>query len=405
MFKNKFILILLLVLPSLVYSSPRIDDAGKRFRRTIKQMQSDRYIDEKVCESVKYYFNYAFQTAKPSKTFYSSIDNLKEQRIIFGETAYYVKKSWDFTAGYLFIKGPLTHNSEEWIKDYYTQKKHEEQKKRRASIFEQTKTASNNGFYIDTDQAIYLDETLTIQMQEGTLLDPHPKSLRNEGHYLSTIVNVYNITTIDLLHKMLQNGFYPVALNMANKSYPGGGAVNGSEAQEESLFRSSNYFLGLDPRYNELFSSQINGEKYFIPEFGVVYTPSVQIFRSNQLQGHAFIQPYAASFIASAAYNCNPNAGDVDAPQDFMEYRDSTKEKIRGVMRMAAEKGHDSIILGAYGCGAFGSDPKLVSQLFKEIFLEPEFKGQFREIAFAIINDKNGTNFAPFKEALHGMTF
>ncbi|MFT7545996.1 MAG: hypothetical protein ACI8YO_002787, partial [Gammaproteobacteria bacterium] len=42
-------------------------------------------------------------------------------------------------------------------------------------------------------------------MQKATYLDAHPRALKNAGKHQSTIVNVYNMTTTDLLHKMLQN--------------------------------------------------------------------------------------------------------------------------------------------------------------------------------------------------------
>ena len=52
--------------------------------------------------------------------------------------------------------------------------------------------------------------------------------------------------------------------------------------------------------------------------------------------------------------------------------------------------------------GAFGNKPHQVSQWYKEVLREPEFKGQFRKVVFGIIDDRNGTNFQPFFDSLNG---
>ena len=49
----------------------------------------------------------------------------------------------------------------------------------------------------------------------------------------------------------------------------------------------------------------------------------------------------------------------------------------RAVYRAAYDNGHDALVLGAMGCGAFGNDPKKVSQLFYDI-LKEEFEIQYQ---------------------------
>ena len=59
------------------------------------------------------------------------------------------------------------------------------------------------------------------------------------------------------------------------------------------------------------------------------------------------------------------------------------REKVRAMLSVCAEHGHDSVVLGAIGCGAFQHDPRTVAKLFEEL-LKKEFR-VFRVAIFAIL--------------------
>jgi uncharacterized protein (TIGR02452 family) len=137
-------------------------------------------------------------------------------------------------------------------------------------------------------------------------------------------------------------------------------------------------------------------EKGFYPigEYGAIYSPHVQVFRKSEKDGLAFQKPLEIDCIASAAY-CLIRGRMTD------KYEKGMLEKIRSIFRMGIEKGHDSLVLGAFGCGAFRNDPRIISKFFKQVIEEIEFKNKFRLISFAIIDDHNatkGSNFNIFKE-------
>ena len=138
--------------------------------------------------------------------------------------------------------------------------------------------------------------------------------------------------------------------------------------------------------------------QYPIPEVGGIYVPGVQFFRADPSEGHAFLEkPFTAAVFASAAYNCGH-----DRPADDQTYRQNTQEKIRTMLRAALINGHDSVVLSAFGCGAFHNDPRLIASLYREVFTEPEFFGQFKRIAIGIIEDHNSSgNFRTFKDILN----
>ena len=64
--------------------------------------------------------------------------------------------------------------------------------------------------------------------------------------------------------------------------------------------------------------------------------------------------------------------------------------------------GHDSLVLSAFGCGAFQNPPDHIARLFKEVI--EDYKGHFKMVAFAILDDHNANkshnidgNYKPFE--------
>ncbi len=76
----------------------------------------------------------------------------------------------------------------------------------------------------------------------------------------------------------------------------------------------------------------------------------------------------------------------------------ATKKKIRTMLRIGLLHGHDAIVLGAWGCGAFCNPPEHMARLFHEVLEEDELARKYRIVRFAVIEDHNSrhSNFAPF---------
>jgi len=60
-----------------------------------------------------------------------------------------------------------------------------------------------------------------------------------------------------------------------------------------------------------------------------------------------------------------------------------------------ANHNHETIILGAWGCGIFGNDPVVVANLFNESIKENQY---FKEIIFAIYDNKESITYKAFEE-------
>jgi acyl carrier protein len=66
------------------------------------------------------------------------------------------------------------------------------------------------------------------------------------------------------------------------------------------------------------------------------------------------------------------------------------------VLAVAKAHGHDSLVLGAWGCGAFGNNGSLVADIFHKA-LTQDFAGSFKEVTFAIVDTSpEGRFIRPF---------
>ena len=184
--------------------------------------------------------------------------------------------------------------------------------------------------------------------------------------------------------------------NINGISSPGGGYLNGAGAQEENLFRRTNYVQHLaDP------GKKFDPDRpwsYRIPEFCSIYSTNVQIFRASEAEGYAFLpEPVPMSLLALSAYP-SPKLTS-DKQQLVPPVAEAMKKKIRIMLTAGLCYGHDSLVLSALGCGAFRNPPGHVAQLFKSVLEEAQFKDTYRHISFAILDDHNARgegNFKPF---------
>ena len=65
---------------------------------------------------------------------------------------------------------------------------------------------------------------------------------------------------------------------------------------------------------------------------------------------------------------------------------DLTLDKIRTIFRIGMANFHDSLVLSAFGCGAFANPPVHIAKLFHQVVEEDEFKDKFKLIDFAILD-------------------
>ena len=211
-----------------------------------------------------------------------------------------------------------------------------------------------------------------------------------------TPVCVVNLDSFDCAEQLTLEGKQNIAvLNMASSTTPGGGYQSGASAQEEALCRRSTLFI------------TIRRQRGFhpIPRHGAIYSPDVLVLRTSD-DAQCSLLPDTSRWWTSVI-----SAAAIDRPRltssktDFAKKsdREDTKERIRTVLRVAAQEERKNLVLGAWGAGAFGNPPKAMAGLFKEVLEEVEFSKRFEGIWFAVIERGGSENYAVFKEALDGL--
>lgn len=199
--------------------------------------------------------------------------------------------------------------------------------------------------------------------------------------------------------RLVQEGYNPALLNFASAGHPGGGVETGARAQEETICRRSTLTRSIYT-FDAAFASKYGynhspGNNYPLGnlDFSAIYSPSVTVFREG-LECTLMENPYQVSVITCAALNLNGRYALKLTPDGHMPQRarDIMANKVRTIFRIALMQGHDSLVLGAFGCGAFRNPPAEVAAIFHSVLNEPEFKDKFRLVTFSIIEDHNSKN-------------
>jgi uncharacterized protein (TIGR02452 family) len=219
-----------------------------------------------------------------------------------------------------------------------------------------------------------------------------PKLQGNSAKY-ETKFSVVEADCLETANILLKAECNPCVLNMASDRNPGGGVQKGSGAQEENIFRRTNLFRSLYQFADYAAEYGVRGAKDHYPlngKTGGVYSGGVTVFRASENSGYALLkEPYRLSFVSVPALRkpeLEKKGGVYCIAGSFVE---TAREKIRTILRIAAIHNHESLVLSAFGCGAFANPPGHVALLFKEVFDEDEFKNRFRLVVFSIIDDHN----------------
>jgi uncharacterized protein (TIGR02452 family) len=208
-------------------------------------------------------------------------------------------------------------------------------------------------------------------------------------------VEVRNETTLSAIFRLARHGSV-AALNFASAKNAGGGFLGGSQAQEESLARSSALYESLQhaPQFYQLHRSGASA----LYSDSMILSPGCPVFRDDD--GALLDEPVLATFITSPA----PNAGAIAAnsPGQVQLIEPTLRRRAEQVLALASHAGARNLVLGAWGCGVFHNDPATVAAAFADLLSADSSWGHhFERVAFAVYDSSaSQATFRAFRDAL-----
>ncbi|MCR5633793.1 MAG: TIGR02452 family protein [Lachnospiraceae bacterium] len=198
--------------------------------------------------------------------------------------------------------------------------------------------------------------------------------------------------------------------NFASASNPGGGVVNGANAQEECLCRCSGLYFNLSTRamWDGFYQPHRDAHDP-IHNDDIIYTPNVPVFKSDTATPQLMAESdwYDVDVITCAAPNLRNipsnkyNTGDgnknvIIGDKDLLALHE---KRLRRILEVALSENCDTIILGAFGCGAFQNNPEVVALANRNVI--KDYLHAFKNIEFAVYcSPHDERNFKIFERVL-----
>ncbi len=231
-----------------------------------------------------------------------------------------------------------------------------------------------------------------------------------------THVRVVNEDSINVGLKMeKETGKRPLILDMANATMPGGLMGAGNAQEEVMAYRGDLQFALADLCDKEVKMGRLN-QGNFLPLEGGAFLKGVSIWRDWDTIGSREAYAYreqieqvdifaAAALRHGSRLSFIPKKGADEEKWPFLEkeveYWETTANKIRTILRFAALKEYESVVLCAFGNGAFANPVPETVKMFQEVL--NEYDGQFKEVCFAVLTPPGNTRlFDEYHQELDG---
>ena len=197
-------------------------------------------------------------------------------------------------------------------------------------------------------------------------------------------------------------------MNFANAFHAGGGVTKGASAQEECLCRTSTLYPLLYRRtLRDTFYKHHHTLNTPKASDSLIYTEGVIICKTDddipqRMPKENWVTvdviTIAAPDLRSSSNKYAALVGDGTFMNNAELFGYHVKRAIH-MLTVAASKGADTLVLGAFGCGAFQNDPEVVARAYK-VALQ-EFPKVFRRVEFAVYcSPKDKRNYEIFKQVL-----
>ncbi len=202
-----------------------------------------------------------------------------------------------------------------------------------------------------------------------------------------TVVDEDSVTAVLARGRGLASACDLAVLDFASFTSAGGGYARGAWAQEEALCAESTLYNVLATQkawYAENRRRNINCELYRNRALAV---PRVRFDRKKY---HSY-----ADVIVAAAPNARRARTEYRVSDEALA--EAMRGRIRLVLAVADELGHEKLVLGAFGCGVFGWDAGQVAEMFRAELASGGHVA--REVVFAVPRGRFDENLERFEHA------
>jgi uncharacterized protein (TIGR02452 family) len=180
-------------------------------------------------------------------------------------------------------------------------------------------------------------------------------------------------------------------MNFANAHNPGGGFKLGANAQEEALCRCSTLYASITSKEAGVMYSYNNTHVSRVESDYMLISPNVAVFRDKDLS--LLEKPVVMGVVTVPA----PNRYGAAMLASSKMIEETFIRRIRILLRAAMKNGYKTLVLGAWGCGAFGNRPDDVASYFRTVIEDEGLGRAFDEICFAIYGSEDGKNITAFR--------
>lgn len=229
---------------------------------------------------------------------------------------------------------------------------------------------------------------------------PKPKSVVNPKRVDNPVtygkpcgINIIDADTISAAWEIHRDpGAKIVILNFASFRHPGGGFMTGAMAQEESICHHTNLYHALAAQ-EKWYAENERLTNRSLYQNRSILTSDVSIIARGIGNFVRREEVFRADFLTCAC----PNAGAARSKGvSEQEINRAIEDRASYIVELLAGRSEYShVILGAFGCGAFRCDPRIVANAFRKCI--EKSANSFDTVVFAIPDGKNG-NLAVFRQ-------
>lgn len=170
-------------------------------------------------------------------------------------------------------------------------------------------------------------------------------------------------------------------LDFASATTPGGGVLIGSKGQEEDLCRKTTLYFNLNSdKLREEYYKRNKVDINLIKRSDCIYIPKICILKKNNKMEERYQNRVLKKIdiIVCPAPNLRKQTTEISNDKLFQYHM----KRADSIFKSAIDNNIETLVLGAFGCGAFRNPPELVADVYKAAALK--YGKYLKNIVFSV---------------------